>query len=64
MDINSVGNVSASLSSASTGNAVAIAVLKKSLDLQAQAALQLVQALPQAAPGTTATLGNNVNTFA
>ena len=66
MNINSVGTVPASLASAQTGDAVAVTVLRKSLDIQAQSALQLIASLPQAqsAPGTTPTLGNRVNTFA
>ena len=66
MNVNSVGSVPASIASAQTGDAVAITVLRKSLDIQAQSALQLIAALPQAQPaaGTTPTLGNSVNTFA
>lgn len=64
MDINSIGNVSAALSQANTGDAVAITVLKKALDIQAQSALQLIQALPQPAPGSTPKVGNGVNTYA
>jgi len=64
MDINGVGNVSAALNQAGTGDAVAIAVLKKSLDIQAQSAMQLIQALPQPAPSNPPNLGNGVNTFA
>ena len=64
MDISTVGNVSSALAQATTGDAVAISVLKKAIDIQAQSAMQLIQALPQPAPGTTSTLGNGVNTFA
>ena len=66
MNVNSVGTVPASLASAKTGDAVAVTVLRKSLDIQAQSALQLIASLPQvqATAGTTPTLGNSVNTFA
>lgn len=67
MNVNSVGTVSSAISQASTGDAVAITVLKKSLDIQAQSALQLLQALPQPAAANTVNppnLGNRVNTFA
>lgn len=64
MDISSVGNVSPALSQAKTGDVVAIAVLKKALDIQAQGALQLIQALPQAAASSPPNLGNGINTFA
>ena len=68
MSIASVGSVPASLASAKTGDAVAVSVLKKTLDIQQQTALQLLQALP-AASGSAATqpvgaVGNNVNVFA
>ena len=64
MDISTIGNVASALSQAATGDAVAMAVLKKAIDIQAQGAMQLIQALPQPASGTTSTLGNNLNTFA
>ena len=64
MDISSIGSVSSALSQAQTGDAVAIAVLKKSLDIQAQSAMQLIQAIPQPATVSTPNLGNGVNTFA
>lgn len=64
MDISSVGNVSAAISQAGTGDAVAITVLKKSLDIQAQSAMQLIQALPQPAPSSPPNLGNGVNVYA
>jgi len=65
MDIGSVGTVSAVLDQAKTGDAVAVAVLKKAIEIEGQSALQLLQALP--APPTTNSppnLGNRVNTFA
>ena len=64
MDIGSIGSVSSALSQAKTGDAVAIAVLKKANDLQSETALQLIQALPQPVAGVTPSLGNGVNTFA
>ena len=66
MNVNSVGSVPASITSAQTGDAVAVTVLRKSLDIQAQSALQLIAALPQVQPaaGPRPTLGNSVNTFA
>ncbi len=64
MDISSVGNVSSALSQASTGDAVAILVLKKAMDIQAQGAMQLIQALPQLPAINPPNLGNGVDTFA
>jgi hypothetical protein len=64
MDIGSVGSVSSALSQARTGDSVAIAVLKKANEAQAQTAMQLIQALPQPTASVTPGLGNSVNTFA
>ena len=64
MDISSVSNASAALSQAPTGDAIGIAVLKKAIDLEAQGALQLIQALPEVAASNPPHLGNGVNTFA
>ena len=64
MDINSIGSVATALSQAGTGDAVAIAVLKKSLEIQAQSAMQLIQALPQQAPSNPSNLGNGINVYA
>jgi len=53
------------MKNAETANAVQVNVLKKSMDMQENAAAQLLQALPQpqqlAASGT---LGTQVNTYA
>ena len=64
MNIASPVSSSAAVSQADTGNAVSIAVLKKSLDIQAQNAAQLLQALPQPNSSNPPNLGNDVNTFA
>ncbi len=67
MSIGSVGTVPAALASARTGDTVAVSVLKKTLDIQEQTALQLLQALPQpsgsASPQPVGALGNTVNEF-
>lgn len=65
MAVNLVSGASAALHNAA-GNqqAVSIAVLKKAIDLQAQGAAQLIQALPTPAVNHPPHLGNNVNTFA
>lgn len=64
MEINSVGSPSAALSQTRTGDAVAISVMKKALEIQSQNAMQLIQALPLPTTNSPANLGNNVNTFA
>jgi hypothetical protein len=60
MDIASIGSLSSALSAAKTGDAVGVLVLKKALDIQAQTALQLVQALPQPASNPP-NLGQNID---
>lgn len=64
MSISPAGNVPASISQASTGDAVAITVLKKTLDIETQGALQLIQALPQVAASNPPHLGHKIDTFA
>ncbi|HEX6734093.1 MAG TPA: YjfB family protein [Azonexus sp.] len=60
MDIGAIGNLNPALSQARTGDAVAVLVMKKALDAQAQSALQLLQALPPVA-SNPANLGNSVD---
>jgi len=64
MSISGVVTPSAVISQAGSGDAVAITVLKKALDIEAQGALQLIQALPQPITNSPSHLGNSVNTFA
>ncbi|KNZ31006.1 MAG: hypothetical protein AD742_19685 [Methylibium sp. NZG] len=67
MAVNLVSGANAALNGAAAGNeAVGIAVLKKAIDLQAQGAAQLIQALPQMpqVPNNPPHLGNHLNTFA
>ena len=60
MDTASIANMSTSLSRARTGDAVAVLVMKKALDVQAESALQLLQALPPVA-NNPPNLGNSVD---
>jgi hypothetical protein len=60
MDNSSIANLAVSMAQARTGDAVGIAVLKKAMDLQAQSALALINAIPNLPPH----LGQNVNTVA
>jgi hypothetical protein len=61
MDIGSIANVSVALNQVKTNDAVSVAVLKKALDIQAEGAQQLLQALPEPTSGN---LGNKINTLA
>ena len=60
MDISQVSGQSQAMTSTQRSAAVSTAVLKKAIDLQAQSALQLLQALPQVA-GNPPHLGNNID---
>lgn len=48
MDVASIATLSSALAQAQTADAVATLVFRKALDLQAQSALQLLQAVPAA----------------
>jgi hypothetical protein len=57
-------NSSAALAS-SVGSAAGISILKKALDIEAQNALQLINAISQPQQGSLPpNLGNNINTTA
>lgn len=60
MDVSAVGSLSSALSQVPTGDAVGTLVLKKAMDIQAQHALQLLQAVPQQA-NNPPNLGNSID---
>lgn len=65
MDVNGIANLATTLSNVETANAIQVAVLKKAMDAQAQGAMALIQALPQAgAYNNPPNLGNSVDVFA
>ena len=67
MDIsltNAIVSTASAQASRTTADAVQINVLKKALDIQANAAATLLQALPQPALATSGSLGTQVNPFA
>jgi hypothetical protein len=53
-----------SAAQSSTSDAVNMLVLKKALNMQASAAMTLLQAIPQPPLATQGTVGTQVNTFA
>lgn len=59
MDISGLASAASAASQAQTGDAVAIAVLKKATEIQEDSALQLLQALPQV--NNPPHLGNSVD---
>ncbi len=60
MDVSSIGSLSSALSSAMTGDAVSTLVLRKAMDIQAQSATQLLEALPPVT-NNPPNLGNSVD---
>ncbi len=66
MDVSAIAAVATQMSQSRTEDAVALTVLKKALDLQAQGAAQLVQAAMQSMQtiSNPPNLGNQVDTFA
>lgn len=60
MDVSSIGSLSTALSQAGTGDAAAIQVLKKAIDIEAQNALQLLETLPPVSSNPP-NLGNSVD---
>ncbi len=60
MDVTSIGSLSTALTQVSTDEAASMLVLKKAIDIQEQSALQLLQALPQAA-NNPPNLGNSID---
>ncbi|AHK79283.1 hypothetical protein M911_09140 [Ectothiorhodospira haloalkaliphila] len=65
MDANAIANLATQLSQQQTALDVGTAVTKKAIDVQAQVAADLVDALPD--PGSQvlpANLGNNINVTA
>ena len=64
MAVNLVSGASAALNNSAGNEAVSIAVLKKAINLQAQSAAQLLQALPTPPAPASSHLGNRLNTFA
>ena len=64
MDVSSIAALATGMSQARTGEAVQIAVLKKAIDIQAEGAMQLLEAVSQVIPSNPPNLGNRVDTFA
>lgn len=60
MDVSAIASLATEMSQNQTAQAVQIAVLKKAMDIEAQSAMQLLEAVPSNPPN----LGNNVNLFA
>jgi hypothetical protein len=64
MDVTAIAALATDMSQARTAEAVQITVLKKALDIQAQGALQLIQAASQVISTNPPNLGNQIDTMA
>ena len=60
MDVSAIASLATEMSQNQTAQAVQVAVLKKAMDIEAQSAMQLLEAVPS----NPAHLGNNVDLFA
>lgn len=64
MDISAAASSNAAASSSQTAEAVSVAVLKKTLEIQKDNAMQMIQSLPQPQYNNPPNLGKGVDTFA
>jgi len=63
MDVSNIASTATALSQQKTSNDVQMAVLKKVMDMSAQSAQQLIEAIPQP-PSNPPHLGQGVDTYA
>lgn len=61
MDTNAIGSLSTALAQSNVSDAISVRVLKKAMEVEAQSALQLLQALPQSNTVNPSHLGQNVD---
>jgi hypothetical protein len=64
MDVGNIASVATSLTQQQIANAVGVLVLKKAMQIQADSAVALIEALPTPSGGLPAHVGQNVNTTA
>lgn len=64
MDAGNIANMATGMSLERTQQDIGVAVLKKAMDVQAQGAMALIQAIPPAPANLPANLGQNVNVTA
>lgn len=61
MDASGIGSLSTALTQSKVNDEISVRLLKKSMEIEAQSALQLVQALPRTSSGNPPHLGQNVD---
>lgn len=64
MDVTAIAAIATDMSRTRTAQAAQLAVLKTAMNLQAQSALQLLQAATQVVASNPPNLGNRVDTLA
>ena len=64
MDVTGIAAIATDMTQTRTTDAVQMTVLKKAIDIQAQGALQLIQAASQVISSNPPNLGNRVDTLA
>ena len=64
MDVSTLAAVATDMAQSRTASAVQVTVLKKAMDIEAQGAMQLIQAAAQVIPTNPPHLGNSVDTLA
>lgn len=64
MDVGTIAAIATDMVQTRTAQAAQLAVLKTAMNLQAQGALQLLQAATQSVASNPPNLGNRVDTFA
>lgn len=64
MDVNNIVNLATNMAQERSGQVIGVTVLKKALDMQADGAMALIDALPSAPQNLPPNLGQSVNTTA
>jgi hypothetical protein len=64
MDVDNIASVATGLTQQATVGAVGVLVLKKAMQIQADSAAALIEALPAPSSNLPAHLGQNINTTA
>ena len=67
MDVSNIAGLASNMAQAQTNDAVAVAVLKKTMNIQGTMAVMLIESISQAPAAATnlpAHIGTNINTLA
>ncbi len=64
MDVSAIASAASANAMAEVQQEAAVSVLKKTMDIQEQSAMQLLQAIPQPAAPSVGTAGGYIDTWA